>query len=56
MGKGSFVFCQEQRAKKARNLPDDFFARELDLCEQMIHLLPTKIHHVRTTGGVLEDF
>ena len=43
-------------AKKARNLPDDFFARELDLCEQMIHLLPTKIHHVRTTGGVLEDF
>ena len=43
-------------AKKARNLPEDFFARELDLCEQMIHLLPTKIHHVRTTGGVLEDF
>ena len=42
--------------KKNRDLPADFFARELELCEQMVHLLPSKIQHVQLAGGVLEDF
>jgi len=42
--------------KKNRDVPADFFARELELCEQMVHLLPSKIQHVQLAGGVLEDF
>ena len=50
------VVADGEEARKTKNgLPEDFFEKELKMAREMVRLLPTKINHVRTKGGTIED-